>query len=74
MNEECYQRNREIAHVLNANHAPLAIVLDFADMLEERGEIAMPRRTFVAMATGQIQADTAHMIRKLNRALEIDPL
>lgn len=39
-----------IAHTLDANHAPLALVLDFADMLEEQNE-RFDRGRFVTAST-----------------------
>jgi len=39
-----------IAHVLDANHAPLSLVQDFADMLEEENP-RFDRTLFIAAST-----------------------
>jgi hypothetical protein len=55
-----------IAHVLDANHAPLALVMDFSDMLEESNP-RFDRPRFVAAATKELSEDLARTERMLER-------
>lgn len=55
-----------IAHCLNANHAPLALVFDFADMLEEDNP-RFDRARFVKASTLNTAGDTASAMRMLAR-------
>ena len=61
------QHFEEIAHVLDANRAPLALVEDFADMLSEQNE-RFDRARFVKAATNALvedmDADLARLLRK----------
>lgn len=45
-----------IAHTLDANHAPLTLVQDFADMLKEDNP-RFDRDTFIRAATHNIKKD-----------------
>mgnify|MGYP006193456685 FL=1 len=56
-----------IAHTLDANEAPLALVLDFADMLEESVN-DFSRKAFVRSATLRLDKSLATDIRMLLRA------
>lgn len=56
-----------IAHTLDANEAPLYLVLDFADMLEEQNE-RFDRARFVAASTGQLTDRLSHDTRMLDNA------
>lgn len=57
-----------IAAVLGANHAPLSLVLDFADMLAETNPL-FNRPLFVDAATGQLRKDLEADLRMLNQAV-----
>lgn len=56
-----------IAGVLDANTAPLATVLDFADMLEEDNP-RFDRATFVRASTRRLAGGIASDARMLDRA------
>jgi len=53
-----------IARTLNANTAPLDLVLDFADMLEE-GNPRFDRVHFVQAATGNLEKQQSFEARNL---------
>lgn len=57
----------KVAHTLNANHASLAIVLDFADMFEEDDE-RFDRAAFVQAATGNLRDDLTRELYMLSHA------
>lgn len=54
----------EIAHVLNANLAPLALVLDFADELAEKNS-AFDRQGFVRASTQSLYNDSTRAVAGL---------
>jgi hypothetical protein len=58
-----------IAHVLNANMAPLELVSDFADMLEEDNDL-FDRQKFVVASTLNLRAQQEHEARMLARETE----
>ena len=53
-----------IAHTLDANHAPLSLVLDFADMCEEENP-RFDRGAFVVAATKNLRANLETDLRIL---------
>jgi hypothetical protein len=55
-----------IAKVLDANHADLALVGDFADMLEENNA-RFDRGLFFKAATGNVEKDANHTVRSIRR-------
>jgi hypothetical protein len=57
----------KIAVVLDANHAPLAIVQDMADMLEEQNE-RFDRTRFVQASTNQVYLDAIHTHQGIHKA------
>lgn len=57
-----------IAKVLDANHADLALVSDFADMCEETNPL-FNRQMFVVAATENIRKDAEFAARALDREL-----
>lgn len=61
-----------IAETLNANHAPLDLVLDFADMIaedEKRDNVRFTtnRNDFVKAATARLSEDLAYQDKRLKR-------
>lgn len=56
-----------IAVCLDANHADLSMVLDFADMLGEQNE-RFNRALFVQAATGNLQTLVTYDAKRLARA------
>lgn len=48
-----------IAHILNANIAPLSLVSDFADMCEETNE-CFDRQKFVIASTQNLRTQQEH--------------
>lgn len=57
-----------IAKVLDANHAPLALVSDFADMCEETNPL-FDRQRFVEASTVNMRKDAETSARLLDREL-----
>ena len=55
-----------IAATLNANAAPLELVLDFADMLEETNP-RFDRGRFVAAAAQEVHARAKYTVSSFNR-------
>lgn len=58
-----------IAATLAANAAPLALVLDFADMLADSNP-RFNRPLFVDAATGQLRKELESDLRMLNNAVK----
>lgn len=58
-----------IAHVLDANEAPLAIVLDFADMLSEQNE-RFNYGLFVKASTKELTLALSHNKRMIERSIK----
>lgn len=56
-----------IAHTLDANQAPLSLVSDFADMLEESNP-RFDRQRFVVASTLNLRSQQEHEARMLDRA------
>lgn len=56
-----------IAHVLDANHADLSLVQDFADMCEESNPL-FDRMRFIKAATKWYDAHLEHEAHMLERA------
>lgn len=56
----------DIAAVLDANRAPLELVQDFADMLENKNE-RFNRAAFIAASTENVRQDAVSQVRILSR-------